>query len=211
MKKGVLAPLTGAFFVVLAIVAFTISGEPPDVEDPVAEIVDHYVDNKDSVIFGAVLATIAGLMLILFANFLRRTFTAAGEAPLAPVALVGASIMAVGIAIDSTISFALAEAVDDIDPTSVQALQALWDNDFLPIALGTVTFLLGSGVSILQTGVLPKWLGWIAIALVAIGLTPLGWIAFLAGGIWVLVVSILLAVRGSSDTATPAPPPAATG
>ena len=31
--------------------------------------------------------------------------------------------------------FSLAEAADDIDPVAVQALQALWDNDFLPFML----------------------------------------------------------------------------
>ena len=73
--------------------------------------------------------------------------------------------MATGIAIDSTIAFALAEAADDIEPAAAQALQALWDNDFLPIALGSTVMLLATGLSIVRHGALPKWLGWIAIVL----------------------------------------------
>jgi hypothetical protein len=63
---------------------------------------------------------------------LRKVLRAAeGEGGmLSAVALAGATVMAVGAAIDATISFTLAETADNIEPTAVQALQALWDNDF---------------------------------------------------------------------------------
>ena len=51
--------------------------------------------------------------------------------------VIGASIIAIGAAIDSTISFAIAEAAEDIEPESVRTLQALWDNDFIPFVLGS--------------------------------------------------------------------------
>jgi hypothetical protein len=197
MNRGWLAPLSGVVFVALVIIAFSIAGEPPDVDSPVEEITGFYADEKDSVTVGAALGTLAGFFLILFANQLRRALRVGprGDSPMAPLVLVGASIMAVAIAIDATISLALAQAVDDLEPTSVQTLQALWDNDFLPIALGTFTLLVSAGVAILQSGGLPRWLGWVALALAAIGLTPIGWVAFLGGGIWILVVSITMALR----------------
>ena len=88
---------------------------------------------------------------------------------LSPLTLVGAAIMAVGLAIDATILFAIAEAADDIEPASVETLQALWDNDFMPIAVGMVVFLLSSGIAIARYGALPKWLGWVAIVLGVVG------------------------------------------
>jgi hypothetical protein len=115
---------------------------------------------------------------------------------LSAVAFAGAVIVAVGAAIDGTIAFAIAEAADDIEPSSVQALQALWDNDFLPIALGGALFMLASGLSIVRHGALPKWLGWAAIVIFVAGFAgPAGFVAFPLSGIWVLVVSILLSVR----------------
>jgi hypothetical protein len=113
--------------------------------------------------------------------------------------------MAVGLAIDTTIAFAIADAADDIDPIGVQALQALWDNDFVPIAMGAVIFLLSAGLGIVQTGALPRWLGWVAIVLAIVGLTPIGFAAFLAGGIWIVVVSILLTMRARAVPPQAAP------
>lgn len=203
------APLTGAAFLVVAILAFAIGGEPPEADNSAEEIVSHYVDNKDSVIFGAVLATFASALLVYFGATLSAVLRAADRGPgiLSAVVLAGAAIMAVGIAIDSTILFALAEGAEEIEPASVETLQALWDNDFLPIALGTVLFLSASGLGILRTGVLPKWLGWIAVALAVIGLTPLGFVAFIGGAIWILITSIMLTMRARSAPA--ATPPAA--
>jgi hypothetical protein len=197
-----LAPLTGVAFVALGVLGFAIAGEPPGADDPVQEIVDHYTDNQDSVTVGAILAAFAAVFLIFFAGYLRKVLRGAeGEGGvLSAVSLVGAAVMAVGIAIDSTISFALAEAVEDIEPTAVQALQALWDSDFIPIAVGTVVFLLSTGISIARHAPVPKWLGWVAILLALVGLTPIGFVTFLGGGIWILIVSVMLALRARAAT-----------
>jgi hypothetical protein len=207
MRTDWLMPLTGVIFVVLLIVSFAVGGEPPDVEDPVSEIVDHYVDNKDAIVFSIILGGLATAFFIFYANYLRRHF---GGATLAATVLVGASIMAVGFTIDATIALALAESVEDIDDSAVQALQGLWDNDFIPIAFGVLIFLISAGVSTLQTGVLPRWMGWVALALAVIGFTPVGWAAFLGGGLWVIVSSVLLSLRARREDAV-APPPATAG
>ncbi len=206
MNKEWLAPLTGVAFVAVVIIGFAVGGEPPDVDSPVREIVDHYVDNKDSVMAGALLEGIAAALFIFFAGYLRKVLSDAegSTGTLATVALVGAGVLAVGAAIDSTISFALAETADEIEPTAVQALQALWDNDFMPLALGSGVFFLASGLSIALHGPLPKWLGWIAILLGVVSLTPVGFFAFAAGAIWILIVSVMLTLR--ARPASPAPP-----
>jgi hypothetical protein len=205
VSRGWLVPLTGVAFVALAIIGFAVGGEPPDVNNPPQEIVDFYVDDKDSVQAGAFLVTLAVVFLIFFGNHLRRVLDAARDTALSATVLVGAAVMAVGLAIDSTISFALSEAAEDIDPTAVQALQALWDNDWMPIGLGAIVFLVSAGISILQTGALPKWLGWVALALGVAAATPIGFAALLGGGIWILVVSVLLAARERAGTSTPPP------
>jgi hypothetical protein len=216
-SKAWLVPLTGVAFVVVLVIGFIVAGEPPAADEPVQEIVSHYDENKDSVQIGAGLVAIAATFLIFFGGYLRKVLADAegGGGILSAVVLVGASVIAVGGAIDATISFAIAEAVDDIDPTAVQALQALWDNDFFPIALGTTVFLLASGISIVRHGALPKWLGWVAIVLGVVGVTPIGFVSFLAGGVWILIVSVLLSLRARGPAApepTPptAPPPAPT-
>jgi hypothetical protein len=200
-------PLTGVAFVVVLIIGFLVGGEPPDVKNPPQEIVDHYVDNKDSVQFGVLFELIAAGLLLFFAGYLRKVLRAApGEGGMLPaVALAGATVMAVGAAFDAAISFSLAEAADDIEPTSVQALQALWDNDWPPIALGAAVLLLSSGLSIALYGSLPRWLGLVAVLLGVVGFTPIGFVAFLGGGLWILVVSVMLTVRARALTQPPRP------
>lgn len=196
-----LAPLTGVAFVVVGIVGFVIAGEePPSADEPTREIVEFYVDNKDSIQISAFVGAAAGLLLIFFGAHLRKVLHAAagpGEST-SLVAFVGLVLVALGFAIDSTISYAISEAAEDVDPTAVQALQALWDNDFIPIMLGVLAFLWGTGLSVIRSGVLPKWLGWVMIVFGVVGVTPIGFVSAIAAALLVLVLSIMLTLRARS-------------
>jgi len=195
--KRWLVPLTGLLFLLLAIVGFAIGGEPKDAGHTPQEIVDHYIENRGSIVFGAALVGASAVALVFFAGYLRTVLHHAegSGGMLSALTLAGAAIMAVGVAIDVTLLFAIAEAADDIEPTSVETLQAFWDNDFMPMAVGLVIFLLSSGIAIARYGVLPKWLGWVAIVLAVVGMTPAGIFAFLAADLWIAVISVLLALR----------------
>ena len=199
-------PLTGVGFIVLGIVSFIVGGEPKSADDPLREIVSYYVDNKNSVEAGAFIGVAATVLLVFFGAYLRRFLrAAAGEGEmLSIVSFVGIAIVAVGFAIDTTILIALSEAADDINPVAVQSLQALWDNDFVPLALGVLLFLWGTGLSVIRSRVLPKWLGWVMIVLGVVGLTPIGFVSAIGAAILVLVLSILLSVRARGAAAATA-------
>jgi hypothetical protein len=184
---------------VLAIIGFIVGGEPPDpTDDSVEEIVEFYVDNEGSQMAGAVIIAIAGTLFVFFAGYLRKLLRMAeGEGFLSAVAFGGAVIFALGIALDSTLTFALAETADDIEPDAVQALSALWNNDFVPFGMGIQIFLLATGISVVRHGALPAWLGWIAIVLAVLAVTPIGFIAFLGAGLWVAVTSGMLTMRAA--------------
>ena len=209
MRREWLAPLTGILFLVLVIIGFALSGEPPDADSGGQDIIDWYVDNKSSVEASSFVLIGALIVFLFFANFLRNFFLEGTDGGgVATLIVVGAAIFAVGAAIDATIQLALAEANDDLDPAGAQSLQALWDNDFLPLALGIEVFLFSLAGAILRTGTLPRWIGWVAIALGIIGLTPLGFAAFLGAGLLILIISAILTLRARSATAG-SPPPAA--
>jgi hypothetical protein len=199
-----LVPLTGVGFVLLGIVSFIVGGEPKSADEPVGEIVEYYVDNKDSIQVAAFIGVAATLLLVFFGAYLRRVLRAAGPDGeiLSLVSFLGLVVVAVGLAIDTTILIALSEAADDIDPVAVQSLQALWDNDFVPLALGVLMFLWATGLAVIRTGALPKWLGWVMVVLGVLGLTPIGFVAAIGAAILVLVLSILLSVRARSAPAT---------
>lgn len=192
------APATGVAFVVLAVIAFAITGEPKDASDPPDEIVDWYTSNLNSIRAGALMAGLALAFFVFFAGYLRKILRAAeGEGGmLSLVSFAGAVLIAAGTAFDATLMLATAERAEDITPESVQTLQALWDNNFIPAAVGMVLFLWGTGISILRHGALNRWFGWALIVLGIVAVSPAGPFVFLGLGLWVLVASIYLIVRG---------------
>ena len=104
------------------------------------------------------------MLLIFVAAYLRKVLHAAagpGEI-LSLVAFVGLVIVAIGFAIDAMISFALAEAAADIDPTA--APRSSW-RDGIPV---------GDRLAVLKSGLPPRWLGWVMIALGVSAATPIG-------------------------------------
>jgi hypothetical protein len=205
MSANRIAPLTGRAFFVLAIIGFIISGEPPNpADDSVEEIVEFYVDNEGSQMASAAIAAVAGTLFVFFGGYLRRVLRLAeGDGFLSAVAFAGTIIFAIGIAIDSTITFALADTADDIEPDAVQALSALWNNDFVPFGVGIQVFLLATGISVVRHGALPAWLGWVAIVLAVIAVTPIGFASFIGAGLWVAVTSVLLTMRAGDAPGGP--------
>ncbi|MBA2342627.1 MAG: hypothetical protein H0V85_04095 [Thermoleophilaceae bacterium] len=193
------AALTGLAFLVLAIVAFVVGGEPPDpTSDKPQEVIDFYVDNEGRQVVSAILAGIAATLLVFFGGVIRKVLRD-GEGPgggiLPAVAFAGTIIIATGLAIDATITIALIEAVEEVDPVAVQTLSVLYNNDFVPFAVGSQIFLIAAGLSIVRHGALPKWLGWIAIVLAVLAVTPIGFVAFIGMGFLVAVLSVILAMR----------------
>jgi hypothetical protein len=197
-SKEWLVPLTGIAFFILLVVSFIVIGEPKDANHPPTEIANWYLDNKDSIEIGALVGVVAGAFLIFFGAYLRKVLVAAeGAGAMLPILVViGLSIVAVGGAIDNMLLFATAEAADDIPPTSVQTIQAIWDNDFLPLFLGVLVFNWAAGISVLRSGALPKWMGWAAILFGVVSLAgPIGFFGAMGAALWIIVASVILSLR----------------
>lgn len=209
-SKDWIAPLCGVAFVVIAILSFIVSGEPKSADDGPIKVVQWYKDNKDSVEIGAIMGALASMLLLFFGAYFRKILNAGrdGAEFLSLVAFAGLISVAVGIAIDSTLQFAAAEAADDnVNPIAVLSIQAVWDNDFVPLLLGVGCFLWASGISIIRSGVLPKWLGIVMLVFGVVAFTPAGFVAAIFTALLVLVLGIVLCVRARSASA---PPPATT-
>ena len=195
--RGWLGALAGIVFLVLVIVAFAVGGEPPEVDKPAQEIVDFYTDKKDMAFLAAILEAIAATLFVFFAGYLRSVLrdVDGGRGFLSAVMFAGAIIFATGLAIDATLTITLAETAEEIDPSAVQAVAAIWENDFVPFAVGVQIFTLALGLLLLRGGVVPKWLGWVAIVLALIAVTPIGFAGVIGAGILVGVLSVLLMMR----------------
>ncbi len=187
-----LAPLTGVLFTVFAAVGILVGGDTPDVDASAAEILDHYKDDGP-VFVGIIALLLAGVMLLFFAGALRRHFAAVGPDWLAAVVFGGAAVFAAGLGIFLSSQIALVDAADNEQEASLQALNILDNTNFGAAVIGLATMYLASAWHVLASRSLPVWIGWLALLLGILAVAgPLGFVAFLAFPIWVLIASIAL-------------------
>jgi hypothetical protein len=208
MKNRNLAPLTGALFVVLVLVAFfALGGNTPDGKDSAAKVVSFYKDNNDKEIAAAIVLALSGVPLLYFSALVRDMGRAAssGRSALPGLAFGGGVVAATGFMTAAALHFALADYADNVQPTAAQAMNAIDNDFFLPFAIGVVTLVFAASLMAIRTGLLPKWLGWVGVVLFVISFTPVGFIGFGLSGIWIIVVSIMFFLRGDAPSGTAQP------
>jgi hypothetical protein len=193
-RGGGFAPLTGVLFVVLIVVALLLGGEAPDADDPIREVVDYWVDNEGAATAGSVLEVLAAVALIFFAASVRGALRRREDASaiLSTAAMGGGVVAAAGIGVDAAIRFAAADLAGDVDPRVIQTLNAMWADFFFPMVIGLGTLILATSLGALRTRLVPVWFAWIGIVICIVFATPIGFIGFLAGGLWLLILSVLL-------------------
>ena len=202
-----LAPLTGVVAVAIIIAVFSIGGSTPDEHDSASKVWAYYSRHHDKQIALAFILAIALPFLVFFASTLRHELRrAGGTGQLSTAAFGGGVLAAAGFGLLSTVHIALSSAGERVvTQATVQTLNVLDNNDFVPAVAGVALLVLAAGLSVVRHGGLPRWLGWVAIVLGIAAFTPAGFIAFLAGGVWIIVVSILFTIaRHSTGGPTPA-------
>jgi nitrate reductase NapE component len=65
-------------------------------------------------------------------------------------------------------------------------------------------FYIASGVAVIRSRALPVWLGWLAIVVGIVSVTPAAVIGFFGLIVWPLVLGILIYVRSGRQQAKPA-------
>jgi hypothetical protein len=206
MRSPRLAPLSGALFVILLIIGFIpLSGDTPDIDDPAQKITDFYADKQGQEIAAIVVVMLAALFLAIFAvslrDYLRGGETGGDFWP--TLALVGGAVAVAGLLVAVGIHFALVDGGDkDISPDAMVALNAIDNDDFPAFSLPLGIMLLGAAGATLRDGAnLPRWMAWVALALLVLYFTPIGFAAFGLTGIWIIIASILMFQRSSAATA----------
>jgi hypothetical protein len=201
------APLTGVAFVVLLVASFAVSGSTPDGNDSAQKVVSFYKDHDTKEIVSSLLGVYAVIFFVFFLGVLRTALRRdEPDGTLSAVAFGGGLILAVGGLVFSALTFTLADLADNLDPTATQAVNALNTDLFFLVAAGTAIFLIAAGILTVRGGALPTWLGWVAVVLGVLCVTPIGFFAFLASLIWVLIVSIVLAMREPAGSVAATPP-----
>ena len=209
MRSQRLAPLSGILFVVLVAVGFIpVGGETPDVNDSASKVVSFWTDHHDKEVAAALLVGLGAIFLAIFVATLRQRIRD-DDAPAdmwSNLILIGGTASVVGFLVAVGFHISLADGGDH--HYSAQAMQALnvLDNDsFFAFAIPIGLMLLGAAGATLKGGVLPTWLGWVALVIGIAIFTPVGFIGFGLSGIWIIVASILLSMSGETAPASAAP------
>jgi hypothetical protein len=199
------APWTGIVSVALIVVAFIVAGESPDFDASTKEVFNFYNGDQTAQVIASIALIYGAILLVFFAATLRSALR--GSEALSTLVLVGGALEALGMTIFAGLTFTLADLANSdhparIDPGTLQSLNALNSDLFFPLVIGTAILLLSAGLAILRAGALPRWMGWAALVLGIITVTPLGFFAFLVSGLWIIAAAVLLLQAGR---AAPAP------
>ncbi len=191
-----MGPACGVAFVVILAVSFFIVSTPDTNKSP------QYIylwynksSHKTAVGISTVMADIAVVFGIFWFGYLRDRFGRTGlGARLAPIVLVGATIFATGGLVFSGANFALLDEPKHMSPDTAQTLNFLSsDLGAAALVVGVSILMWAAGFIILKTRILPVWLAWISFLLAVVALAgPIGFFAFFAMGIWILIVAFLM-------------------
>ena len=206
-RWGRWAPLTGVVFVVLVVLGGPIEGgNTPGSKATGAHVIAFFAAHRSRERASAVLLTLAFIVFMFFAgslrSYLRRTKAAEG---LAAVVLAAAAVLAAGQTAGSGVIFALSDAPTHLSAAAAQALNVLSNDMVLTSAAGFSVFGIASGIAILRGAPLPKWLGWVAILIGVVVVTPAEFVAVIALAVWIVIVSILIATRTHDSQPQAAP------
>ena len=204
------APLTGVVFFVLIAITLALSNDTPDTNSSTADTVSYWSAHDSRLIASAIIGTFAVIFFIWFGGSLRSALMRAegGEGRLSTLAFAGILVIGITGGIGSSLTFVVADTVNDVPAEATQALSVLSSDFFLPFLAGIALFMFATGICVLRHGGLPRWLAWAAIVIGVATVTPIGFVGFLGAFIWTLVASIVLYLRGA-ETGTPVVPPAA--
>jgi len=209
-----LVPLAGVAYLVLEIAGNGSIGNFPDSDTSIAKLIPFYASHHAGIARGGLLLHYGAFALALFLAGVWARARQAGVHPLVSGALL------VGAA--ATVASAFAEA----GVYSTLGFIGGHERAIMPAALqawhvngagggattgdgGLMIVLLAISAAAVASGVLPRWLGWSALPLGLVQLTPLGFFAGLVFWLWAAVAGVYMAVRPLNEvSATRSPSPA---
>ncbi|GAC1524546.1 MAG: hypothetical protein NVS2B6_11220 [Thermoleophilaceae bacterium] len=196
-----LAPLSGTAFFVLLLASAISGGETPGDHASGTTVLSDFTAPASAQKVSHLLAALGVVFLALFASRLR-VWLHTGEADaLASAMFGGAVVIAVGGAARAGIGWALASGHDSLQPSTAQALNVLFATHY-PAIVGIAIFMFAAWGSILRTGALPSWLGWVALPIALAAVAPPSLFPLIATGVWIAAASVIMCRRDSRATRT---------
>jgi hypothetical protein len=195
--------LTGVAFVVLSVVVFVIAGSTPDTNDSATKVVSFYAKHHSKINTAGFLIAIPAAFLALFTGALRQRLRRVdgGSIAATTAAVAGGTIASAGMMLFGATQIAISDASGHVSAASMQTLNVVANDTFVPWMAGFGVLLLATGIATLQTRTLPRAIGYISTVLGVLVFTPAGWWAFLAGALVLAVASVIMAVKPAASAA----------
>jgi Flp pilus assembly pilin Flp len=207
-RLGQAEPLVGCVFLALLVASFVVGGSPPGASASTAKVVRFWRDHRDAQITAALLAGFAAVFLVWFGAVVRTTLRDAEDESgrIAAAAFGGFLLIAAGGLAIAGFQFTAADTAGDVPATVTQALAALNRDFFFLLDGGVLIAVFATAAATLRHSALPRWYGYLSIAVGLIFLTPAFAVAFPAFGVWTLLLS-LLTFRADSPSIRRSPAP----
>jgi len=207
---------TGIGFAVLAVVALVLPGKPPKADDSITKLGNYFADHHSDILTANLLLGVAAVLFLWFLGSLRSYLRAAegGEGRLSAAAfgggVAGIALLLAGAGLLSGIAFKLADGQLP-NPIVTRAFFDASSALFAMVAFGFAVFFAAASCSAARSGALPPWAYWSGSVIAVIQLVSalalvaksgffatggaMGFIAPLAGILWVVAVSVLMMRR----------------
>ena len=193
------APLTGLVSAVLGVAggAIEIITNPPGADASGKEVIAFYSAQGGTQQLAGALLALAFVFFLFFAGSLRSYLRQTPDLEaLSTIAVAGAAVETAGQTIGAGYVWTLAQGAGHLESSAAQALNSLSNNAVATNTAGMIVFGIAAGLAILRSRRVPSWLGWLAIAMAVLVVTPVEAVSFLALVVWMVVLSILIWRRG---------------
>jgi hypothetical protein len=199
---------TGPLFTVLFFVAIlALEGSTPGEQASAQRVMDYYNSHQTRTLISVFLAPVAAALLLLFVSYLRSL---ARERSISvgpgPTVLVGGGILwASGLLLGSVFELTLVSTSDHGQAQIAQTANVLSNDAWIPFIAGIAITMIGAGMTVLGSNILPHWLGWVALAVGVVSLIgPGGFAGFFLAPLWLLVAGVLafMSSTAPADTLT---------
>jgi hypothetical protein len=192
--------LTGILGVALIVVgAFLTPSGSPDNRASGQHVINWYKANHLAVQRSDWIIAIGVVMLALFVGVLVRR-VGRESLWLSISGVIGFTVAAAGFATTGGVDVLLAHDAGFMTPASAQSWNVFTNDFFLPVLAGLCIFFVGIGLAFIASVALPRWVGYVAVVLgIGIAIPPISFFPLLAMPVWMIMVSIWMAVEKDSS------------
>ncbi len=202
-----LIALSGMMAVALVFGALFAAGSVRRADKPVDDVLSRYGRNEARQIVPGILLCVGALLFLVFTATLAKRLQDSDSrfTSLQALCAGGGVLVVAGLTVFGVVAFSSGRVSEHVDSSRFRAFHGLRHEMSVPLTVGTAAFMLGAGIAIFQSSLLPDLLGWLAIAVASVAATPsellggaLDHISFFSvGGLgaWTVVVSAMLATH----------------